>query len=180
VTSPSDESWWVLRAQAGDSEALDRLLRAIYQPLLRFVTRIVVNRTVAEDVLQEVMVTIYRKIQWLESPDAFRPWAYRIASRHALKHLRREERVRLHVDLDADVDDIVAMGLPASGVHERLTEMLALVSPSSRVVLALHYTEEMRLDEVAAILDIPIGTVKSRLAYGLSVLRRRLSSAGDL
>jgi len=58
-----------------------------------------------------------------------------------------------------------------------LAELLdaELLSPASRAVLVLHFQEEMQLDEVAAVLEIPIGTVKSRLAYGLKSLRKYLS-----
>jgi RNA polymerase sigma-70 factor (ECF subfamily) len=61
--------------------------------------------------------------------------------------------------------------------NERLTELLEseALSPASRAVLVLHFQEEMQLDEVAAVLEIPLGTVKSRLAYGLRTLRRYLA-----
>ena len=60
---------------------------------------------------------------------------------------------------------------------ERLPELLRHVSPASRAVLALHYLDGLTLDETAAVLDLPMGTVKSRLAYGLSLLRKQLKSA---
>ena len=62
-------------------------------------------------------------------------------------------------------------------------ELLSLdeVSPASRAVLALHFHEELTLAEIAAILELPLGTVKSRLAYGLSAIRKHLSvKRGDL
>ena len=177
MTAPPDEGWWVLRAQAGDIEALELLLTTVQAPLLRFVTRMVVNPAAAEDVLQDVMFTISCKIQWLDRPEAFRAWAYRIASRQALAHLRGEERDRHRIDPQADLDDLEAAGERAADVVERLPELLAHVSPSSRIVLALHYLEEQPLDAVAAILGIPLGTVKSRLAYGLKTLRQRINPA---
>lgn len=178
MTGPPDERWWVLRAQAGDLAALDCLLRAVQVPLLRFVTRIVINPAAAEDVLQEVMITIYRKLQWLDRPEAFRAWAWRIASRQALAHLRRQERERHRIDPQADVDGLEAADEGVADLVHRLPELLAHVSSSSRIVLALHYLEEQPLDEVAAILGIPLGTVKSRLAYGLRTLRQRINPEG--
>ena len=171
------ESWWVLKAQAGDGEALDSLLREIYPPLLRFVTRMVLDRSAAEDVLQDTMLIIARKLRWLDSPEAFRPWAYRIASRTAMKALRRERRRFLLIDRDADVEAAQAViDGPPPDLAARLPDLIATVSPASRAVLILHFMEGMPLQGVSDILEIPLGTVKSRLAYGLRLLRERVQS----
>ena len=66
------EGWWVLKAQAGDRDALEQLLRGIHAPLLRFVTRMTGDRTAEEDILQDTLLVIARKLQWLDRPDAFR------------------------------------------------------------------------------------------------------------
>jgi len=81
VTSPQ-EAQWVLRAQVGDRQAIEALLRSV-QPMLARYVRAVVGAADAEDVTQDVMVLIYRKLWTLTAPDLFRPWAYRIASRAA-------------------------------------------------------------------------------------------------
>ena len=169
------EGWWVLKAQAGDLEALDRLLRGIYPPLLRFVTRIVPDRSAAEDVLQDTMLIIARKLRWLDRPESFRPWAYRIASRTAMKALRHERRRFLLIDRDADVEALHSpLAEAPADLAERLPDLVATVSPSSRAVLILHFMEGMPLQSVSDILEIPLGTVKSRLAYGLRLLRDRV------
>ena len=171
----SSEGWWVLKAQSGDLEALDRLLRGIYPPLLRFVTRIVPDRSVAEDVLQDSMLIIARKLCWLDRPEAFRPWAYRIASRTAMKALRQERRRFRLFDRDAEVEALQSpLAEPPPDLAGRLPDLVAAVSPSSRAVLILHFMEGMPLQSVSDILEIPLGTVKSRLAYGLRVLRERM------
>jgi RNA polymerase sigma-70 factor, ECF subfamily len=170
------EGWWVLKAQAGDGDALNQLLRGIYAPLLRFVTRMVGDRSAAEDVLQDAMLIIARKLRWLDRPDAFRPWAYRIAARTAMKSLRRERRRFLMIDPDADIDAVQALLVePPADLVAQLPDLVASVSPASRAVLILHFMEGMPLQTVSDILDIPLGTVKSRLAYGLRVLRARVN-----
>ncbi|HEX2062684.1 MAG TPA: sigma factor, partial [Thermoanaerobaculia bacterium] len=70
----------VLRAQSGDREAFDALLRVIAPPLLRYVVRVTGDAALAEDVVQDTLVAIVRKITWLNDPSLFRAWAYRIAS----------------------------------------------------------------------------------------------------
>jgi RNA polymerase sigma-70 factor (ECF subfamily) len=150
------------------------LLRGIQPSLRRFVSG-VVGPSHADDVLQDAFVIVCRKIKSLHTPELFRPWVYRIASREAFHHLKKERRWSEHTTQDLEPDE-----LPAQAIRpptELLAELLSLdeISPASRAVLALHFHEEMTLVEIAAILEAPLGTVKSRLAYGLSAIRKHLS-----
>jgi RNA polymerase sigma-70 factor (ECF subfamily) len=162
--------WMIVRAQAGDAEALEAVLREadrIVTPMLRRVAG-----SGASDVLQGVLWDVTRKVRWLEEPRAFRAWIYRIAVRAALKHLKREQRTWPFV-VDEDPDTVAAPALPPDrSRRDEIEQLLDVLSPRSRVVIVLHYLEEMPLDEVSAVLDVPLGTVKSRLAYGLAALRR--------
>jgi RNA polymerase sigma-70 factor (ECF subfamily) len=172
ATSP-DEALLVLRAQCGDRVALEALLRAVRPSLLRYASS-VVGADDAEDLIQEVLLLIYRKLGGLQNVDVFRPWLFRIASRATFRHLKKRERLPTVVGeelLDELPGDVT---LPAVD-ESRLAAMLAAVTPASRAVLALHFREEMTLAEVAAVLEIPIGTVRSRLAYGLATLRKQLT-----
>lgn len=169
-----DETLWALRAHCGDRQALEQLLRSVQPSLYRYVRRLTRDSD-ADDVVQDVLVAIARNIIWLIEPKLFRPWAYRIASRAAFSHLRRRRRRGAE-----ETDEAVLASLPAPEAppdNALLAELLdaELLSPASRAVLVLHFQEEMQLDEVAAVLEIPIGTVKSRLAYGLKSLRKYLS-----
>jgi len=80
MTNPGHEARLVLRAQAGDRDALECVLRDLQKPLLGYISG-VVGRTAANDVLQETLLQICRKLKWLHQPELFRPWAYPIASR---------------------------------------------------------------------------------------------------
>lgn len=175
------EAWWVWRAQTGDREALEELLKAVQAPLARYVARLVGDAALAEDVLQEVFVRIYRKLRWLRDPELFRPWAYRIATREAFKALKRERRWKEQVRDEVVLDSLPAARAeaPASGLVESLPRLVAQLSPASRAVLILHYLHELPLEEVAAVLGVSTGTVKSRLSYGLAGLRRLLSEEED-
>ena len=171
------EAQWVLRAQLGDREAIAALLGAM-QPMLTRYVRAVVGAVDAEDVTQDVMVLIYRKLWMLTAPDLFRPWMYRIASRASFQYLQKRRRWPDHLRDDEALDELPAQDLAAVG--SRVDELLQhpRVTPASRAVLALHFKEEMTLAEVAAVLDVPLGTVKSRLAYGLATLRRHHAGEG--
>jgi RNA polymerase sigma-70 factor, ECF subfamily len=178
MTTGERETLLVVRAQSGDREALDELLRSIQEPLFRYVLRVASDRAMAEDVVQEVFLRIYRKLVWLEDPALFRPWAYRIATRETFKHLKRERRWSEQMRDEAVLGTVAVAEAPEEGLaaelRERLPELLDRVSPASRAVLVLHYLDDMRLGEVAAVLEAPVGTIKSRLAYGLMSLRRAI------
>ena len=157
----------VLRAQSGDREAFDQLLLDLGPRLLRYVTRVTGDPALAEDVVQETFITIVRKISWLNDPSLFQAWAYRIASREAFRLLRKS---RKYVE---PVEDLISIEEPTDPwQRERLLASLEQLSPASRAVVTLHYLEEMPLGDVAAVLDLPLGTVKSRLSYGLAQLRK--------
>lgn len=178
--SAEREGFLVLRAQTGDREALDALLASVQEPLYRYVLSLVRERHLAEDVLQETFVRVYRKLGWLREPGLFRPWAYRIATREAFRQLKRERRWAEQV---RDEEALGAVAAPppreefAHELSERLRETVAALSPASRAVVVLYYLHEMSLEETAAVLGVPLGTVKSRLAYGLGALRRQLKKA---
>jgi RNA polymerase sigma-70 factor (ECF subfamily) len=177
MATPQSEIWWVLRAQSGDNEALSALLKGVQEPLYRYIVSLVREQSLAEDILQEVFLRIYRKLRWLKEPEAFRSWAYRIATREAFRNLKRARRWTEHV---ADEDALKTVAAPppreefAPELIERLPQMIEKLSPASRAVIVLYYLHELSLDETAAVLGIPLGTVKSRLAYGLESLRREI------
>ena len=174
MESGKHETWLALRAQAGDREAFDCLFRMLQEPLYRYIFSLVGARAPAEDVLQEVFILIYRKIRWLREPELLRPWVYRIATREAFKHLKRERRWT-----DKAEDESVLLDLPAPSrddlAPEIITQLVERLSPASRAVIVLHYLHEMPLAEIAEVMGVAVGTVKSRLAYGLDMMRRHLT-----
>ncbi len=176
MSSELQQSRWVLLAQAGDREALDQLLRSIQSPLHAYLLRLCGRPADADEILQEVLLQVYRKLRWLREPRLLRAWAFRIASRLAFKHLRRRRRWPDQLENEDAIQAQTADPADIALDHEQrqmLPQILDGLSPASRAVLHLHYLEGHLLAEVAAILDIPLGTVKSRLAYGLDTLRRK-------
>jgi RNA polymerase sigma-70 factor (ECF subfamily) len=171
-------AWLVLRAQAGDRAALEALLAHAETLLRPFATLMLRDADAVDDVLQDALLIVYRKLGTLREPRAFAAWARRIAGREIFRTLRgRRAYDQVHDELDPDLPDGAEPPEPPDGLLERLPTLQERVSPASRAVLALHYQDDLSLDEIAAVLDLPVGTVKSRLAYGLSALRRVL--AGD-
>jgi RNA polymerase sigma-70 factor (ECF subfamily) len=178
----SQEVLWLLRAQSGDRDALDRLLQAIQVQLHGYLVSLVHDHNLADDLLQDVFVTVVQKLRWLREPNAFPAWVYRIASRQAFRALKTKRRLASSHQVDPMLDAVAAEApeKPCPEILDRLPGLLEQLSPASRAVLNLHYLHEMTLQEVADVLEIPLGTTKARLAYGLRVLRAKLNPEGSL
>jgi RNA polymerase sigma-70 factor, ECF subfamily len=171
------QSWWILNAQSGSQDALNELLKSIQEPLFRYISTFTNDRGAAEDILQEVFLRIYRKIGWLREPAAFRPWAYQIATREVFRHFKRERRWSDQVRDEERLALIPAERVDGNISNEMLSALPVMIEnlpPRTRAVIVLRYQHEMSTAEAAAVLGIPIGTVKSRLSYGLEILRREL------
>lgn len=168
--SPIDDHRLILRAQAGDLAAFEQLARAIEPVLRRYVGRLVSGRGVADDIVQEALLRIWRGLRWLNEPSLFRAWAYRIATRETHRIMARELR---REDLRADESELEALQAPIADPAQRLDleRTLMRVSPLARTVLVAHYFEGLSLEDVAASVEAPLGTVKSRLASGLKQAR---------
>ena len=164
----------VLLAQNGDRSALEQLLREIHAPLRRYITRLA-GADLADDILQEASLQIFRKLPYLREPAVFRAWTFRIASRIAFAHLKRLRRWQ---PLDDATPEQLATCDASLGESpdDAFLDLLEHVSTASRAVLLLRYQHGLSLAECAAILEIPLGTAKSRLNYGVTTLRKHLTS----
>jgi RNA polymerase sigma factor (sigma-70 family) len=175
-----DEDRLVLRAQAGDAAAFDELLRRYERPLFRHIYRMMRDEDASYDALQDTYIAILRSIRKLRSRASFRPWAYGVATRTCLKALSRQRRREVPTpelvapDLRPLPDSLASAREEVEGVLDQIV----LLSPRIRTVILLHFLEGLTLREVAAALELSIGTVKSRLAAGLVRLRRARDTGG--
>lgn len=177
MLDPDDELPLVLLAQCGDRAALEKLLLGFQPALSRYVAGLV-GGSAADDVLQDVFVKIWKNLEWLRRAELFRPWAYRIATRACYQHLKRARRWADRIDDEAVLEELAAPPARSARMAADLGPLLDRVSPASRAVLQLHYIEDLSIEEAAAILDINLGTAKSRLAYGLACLRGLITPKG--
>jgi RNA polymerase sigma-70 factor (ECF subfamily) len=165
------------RAQLGDRNALEELLRRLQTPLAAHIRGIARDDDLAADVLQDALIIISRRLGTVRQTEWVRAWAYRIATREAYRAIKRSRRHQdLHVDDLGSLPE-AAGDEPAIEDDELLAALpakLAALPAGAQVVLRLHYLESLTHQEVAEALEIPVGTVKSRLAYGLTCLRRTL------
>ena len=167
------------RAQLGDRSALEQLLRHLQEPLAEHIRGIVRDDDLAADALQDALIIICRRLGTVRQTEWVRAWAYRVATREALRSIRRSGRHEAR-----PLDDMPALPDPSAdelriGDEELLAELparLAALPAGAQTVLRLHYLQSLTQQEVAEALEIPIGTVKSRLAYGLMSLRKTWAS----
>ena len=165
----------VVLAQLGDREALDSLLGATQVWLLRYLRRLVGDPELTLETLQDVFLAVCRNLTYLHEPRLYRPWVYRIASRQAFRHLRRNRRIRA-AERPIETDDLPAAQSQRLDpwLRAALRRGVALLPPKIRAVFLLHYFEELSIRETAEILNLATGTAKSRLAHGLELLRAHL------
>jgi RNA polymerase sigma-70 factor (ECF subfamily) len=169
----NNTSFLVLRAQSGDRQALDELLKGCQSQLYGYLLRLLSNSADAEDALQTTFLQVFRKLRWLRDPALFRPWTYRIANRIAQRMLKRrgnyESTSTPYLNDMADDNESIDFGMLE--MKELIPELLERLTAKSREVVVLHYLEEFTVPQVASILGIPVGTAKSRLSYALACLR---------
>jgi hypothetical protein len=173
VATPVQEARWVLRAQCGDREALELLLTAIRPSLARYV-RGLVGPSDAEDLLQDILLIVYRKLKLLQQPEVFRAWVFRVASRAAFRYLKKRNRWPKEHVMSANAEDTLRKHLDAVDRMERKSK---ITTAFAGVVAVFTYgsffylsgTADIRLVLVFAVASLSIGTALAANALHLRV-----------
>jgi RNA polymerase sigma-70 factor (ECF subfamily) len=178
------EDWsLVALAQRGDMDAFAALVRRYQRPVINFCFRMVNSWEDAEDMAQETFVRVYRYLNRLEPRAAFRTVLFGMARQITLNRLRDEKRrgAKAQVALDGVPEKAAtAVQLPPDCVElaSLLEEGLSALAPLHREVLLLREKHGFEYAEIAEVLQIPVGTVRSRLARARDELRRWLEAKG--
>jgi RNA polymerase sigma-70 factor (ECF subfamily) len=169
----------VRRAQRGDEEAFAALVPATASRLLGVAYRILRDANLAEDATQQALLIAWRKLPTLRDPNNFEAWTYRLVVNacHAESGRRRPQVISLRL-----VNDDAATIDTASQTADRvgLERAFAGLSIAHRTVVVLHLHVGLPFDEIAATLDIPVGTARSRLHYALQALRAAIGPEVEL
>lgn len=172
----------VTAAQAGDDRAFDRLIRRYRQPML-FVAGANGSREQAEDVVQDAALTAYRAVQQLEDPARFGPWLMAIVRNRARRVAvagKKVESVPLHL-LDQEASRrFEALLLPSPLQHNVLHEAVKRLPEDLRQCVVLVYLDGWTVGQVAALLELPVTTVKWRLHAGRAALKRWLGPTFEM
>jgi RNA polymerase sigma-70 factor (ECF subfamily) len=161
-------------AAAGDLPALETLLERYADRVHAICRRIVAHPEDALDATQEALIAITRGIGRFDGRSAFTTWLYRVATNAALDELRR--RSRRPVASDAPLDLASPSGESAVDARLDVDRALAEVPEEFRTAVVLRDLADLDYPEIAAVLGVPLGTVKSRIARGRRALRNALGN----
>jgi RNA polymerase sigma-70 factor (ECF subfamily) len=175
--SQTNESELVTRAQNGDRNAFSELVRIHAHGVMNVVYRMCGDMHVAEDAAQETFIQAWMKLSSYRPQSSLRNWLYRIAVNTAIDMLRKDKRILLNAVEDLHLTDEQA-GPEATFLTSEQTELvqeaISTLPDASRAVLILREYEGFSYKEIADSLDIPVGTVMSRLNYARKLLKEKL------
>lgn len=175
--SQTNEAELVTRAQNGDRNAFSELVRTHTHGVLNVIYRMCGDMQVAEDAAQETFIQAWLRLSSYRPRTSLRNWLYRIAVNMAIDMLRKENRIlpdaveNLHLTDSGPSPEALAT---SSERMEMVQEAVLALPEASRAVLVLREYEDLSYQEIADALDIPVGTVMSRLNYARKLLRERL------
>jgi RNA polymerase sigma-70 factor (ECF subfamily) len=183
------EATLVLELRAGAESAYETLIQRFEQPVFNLVSRIMDDPADAADVVQEVFLKVFRNIGSFRRDSSLKTWIYRIAVNEARNHRRWFSRHRRQeVGLDAEPGETHGyqdwLADPGRSpyetaldheTHALIEAALAKVNPKFRAALVLREMEGLSYEEISEILDISLGTVKSRILRGRDALRKHLA-----
>jgi RNA polymerase sigma-70 factor, ECF subfamily len=186
--SQREDDELVRRLRAGDEAAYEDLLSRFQQQVYNLAYRLLNDSGDASDVVQEVFLKVFRNVSHFRRQSSLRTWIYRITVNEAHNQRRWFFRHRSReVGLDDEPEQIRTRNVPDSErspfdctfdreKHELIESALARINPLFREVVVLRDVEDLSYEEIAEVLQISLGTVKSRILRGREALREELSA----
>jgi RNA polymerase sigma-70 factor (ECF subfamily) len=178
----------VRRVQKGDKSAFDLLVRKYQHKVLKLVSRYLRDPADAEDVAQEAFIKAYRALPQFRGDSAFYTWLYRIAINTAKNALLSRDRNPVEFDLDLqNVEESSAMQgrladpetpeslLATEEIRETVNRAIEALPEDLRTAIVLRELEGLSYEDIAAAMDCPVGTVRSRIYRAREAIDRRLS-----
>ena len=170
------DQYLVTLAQGGSRDAFERLAQRWTPRLLRFASRIVGRSDIARDAVQEGWIGAIRGLKALEDPANYPAWIYGIVHRKCIDAVRVEQRRRklaARVQREVDAAGSTNSPIPVTNEEFDLAAALACLSDEQRQVVGLFYGEDLSIAEIAIVLSVPTGTVKSRLFHARELLKKQ-------
>ena len=161
----------VIRCQQGDSEAFGQLVGLWQEHLWRYAFKVTGSRTTAWDIVQETWCSVIKGLGRLKDVSVFPSWLFRIANNKCADWARRQQRQsRLHSRLEDNRKPQASekVNQKADALHTAMAKL----EPERRALIVLRYSEGFNVRQIAEILNIPQGTVKSRLHRTVTELRQ--------
>ena len=173
------EAYLVASIRAGNRARWADLIRLRTPRLMAHATRLLADPEAARDVVQDSWIDIMRGLYGLRDIDAFLPWALRIVARRVAAEIKRRQKGRaLEDELQHEPLTVPLQSAERSADAKTIRAAIASLPPKMQATMALFYLEDLTVAEVATALDVPIGTVKTRLMHARSLLLHALKGDG--
>ena len=185
----TQEQQWIAQARQGDQDAFAQLVYLYEKRIYALALRMCGNPEDAAEAAQEAFLAAWQGLPFFRGEASFSTWLYRLASNSCVDLLRREGRHRQAAGPSLD-DEAVSPSVPDPGpgpqetaerreLRRQIEAGLAALSPEHRQVLILREIQQLSYDEISRILELDLGTVKSRISRGRRQLRNFLLSTGN-
>jgi RNA polymerase sigma-70 factor (ECF subfamily) len=169
----------VVRYQRGDRGAFEGILRLWEPSLFYYLRRLAPSEADAWELLQETWLKLFRSLGSLRDPQALPAFLYTTARNTALSRLRKRELQDSDSYTDEAHDEAAGNGISAFDNAEEVHHALDQLPLLQREALTLYFLEDLSLDEMAQALDVPVGTVKSRLHYAKLAMHKILTQGNQ-
>ncbi len=172
----------VLLLQSGDVDALGELYDRYNHVVYRTALAITGDESAAADLLQDVFLRVHRFSQRIDPKRPLEPWLYRVTTNLTYTWIKRRKRWMMRpIEEMAEWFTGNRKNSPSYQLEKdeewnNVCQAVATLSLQHRVVIVLHYFNDLSLDEISDVLEIPVGTVKSRLHYGRRALKKYLET----
>ncbi|MFU8860016.1 MAG: RNA polymerase sigma factor [Cyclonatronaceae bacterium] len=189
--SSKEDVEFVQEARSGNQDAYRALTRKYERAIYYHINKIVRDTGMVDDLVQETFLKAFNNIQSYDTSFAFSTWLYRIATNHSIDYLRKKKLKTLSIDQPVHTKDgELSIDLPDENAHsdsriishERsniLKHAIEILPDRYRVIIQLRHMEEKSYEEIAQLLDLPLGTVKAHIFRARELLYKYLKDRRD-
>lgn len=186
------EKIWLMQSKAGDLASFERLIEKHQQVAYNIAYRMVGNEEDAKDMTQEAFIKVFKSIKSFREDSSFSTWLYRIVMNTCKDELRKRKINVVSIDrpletgessAQFDIPDLTyspEVAFEKKQLHELLQEALVSIPEQNRTVVVMRDVQGFSYEDIAAVMNIPVGTVKSRINRGRHMLRERITQHYNL
>ena len=180
-SSETSDADLIIQLRQDDLEALGVLFDRYYKQIFRTASAITHDSAVAEDITQDCFLRLHRYANRIDTSLPLAPWLYRVTVNLSYTWISRHKKRTVSLEAVVDYLKSPSRNAPdqvaeAMGVQNEVRDAIRALNFNQRVVVVLHYLNGLSLEDIAEILDCPVGTVKSRLYYARENLRHKLGN----